>query len=117
MEIRFSLECIRKIFHIHPRKKIFWCVLVEKFPEGERYRLGVGLAHSNKAIEVGARRFVQLNGSALVSYHAYPAKKSKKDGMYTFRSCGGCVEVPETYISDVYYRSIYSEDMMDMPLL
>lgn len=120
MERKFSLTFFRRYFHIPEGQKICWCILVEKSEEGkENQRLGVMLCGSNKVIDIAARQFVQVGLPMPVSYSAYPAQRHVDGDDFTFTHYpeGQSVMLPSTYVDDLYFRCVYSEEMMNQPLI
>ena len=125
MDIGFSLSFFRKYFRIPGGVKLCWCILVEKSEKGEEKRLGVMLCGTNKVIDVTARCFVQTGlVSVPVMYEAHPASRK----MFTHSDTGFTEEVfvtasgmrtwvPPTYVQDIYFRCVYSEEMMNQPLI
>lgn len=125
MEIKFSLSFFRKYFRIPSGVKLCWCILVEKSETGEKKRLGVLLCGTNKVIDVAARCFVQIGlVSVPVTYSAYPARRKRltnSDTNFTeetfIADSGERIGVSPTYVQDIYFRCVYSEEMMNQPLI
>ena len=120
MDISFSLSFFRKCFRIPGGVKLRWCILVEKEDDGsEQQRLGVMLCGTNKVIDIAAREFVQTGLPMPVSYEAYPATRSAEGDECVFVASGTerRVNTPITYVSDIYFRCIYSEELMYQPLI
>lgn len=119
MEVKFSLSFFRKYFHIPNGMKLHWCVLVEKSANDEQRRLGVMLCATNKVIDVASRQFVQTDMLLMpVLYKAYPAILRKEEDEFVFTAIDGTVlRFPESYVSDLYFRSVFSEEMLFQPLI
>jgi hypothetical protein len=98
---------------------------VEKDELGERQLLGVMLCGTSKVIDVAARSFVQTGlMSAPVTYSAYPAHrgilKNPDTGLTEVSfvlPSGERILVPPTYVQDIYFRCVYSEEMLNQPLI
>ena len=119
METTFSLDFFRKHFHIPQGVRLCWCVIVKNDDEDEkaRGRLGVMICDTSKVIDVAAREFVQTGSGLPLSYNAYPATVYEGDEMVFETSNGYRVNVPDTYITDLYFRSVYSEELISQPLV
>lgn len=117
MEIKFSLSFFRKYFRIPSGVKLCWCILVEKSEKGEEKRLGVMLCGTNKVIDVAARQFVQTELPTPVSYVAYVSHRSNSGDEIIFKYEDGRLVLPVTYVADIYFRCVYSEEMMNLPLI
>ena len=117
MEKTLSLKFFRDFYRIPRTVGIGWCILVEHSPNGETVRLGVSLPADNKAIDVAARQFIQLGLPALVTYNAYPAVRKIEGDEVVFSGSGYEIKVPKTYVADIYYRSVYSKEMVQDTLL
>lgn len=117
MKIQLSLGFFRDFFRIPKNMEIDWCILVERSPQGEKVRLGVNLLAYNKAIDVAARQFVQVGTPTIVYYSAYPAKRRTVNDNVVFKGAGYEIKIPKTYVTDIYYRSVYSKEMLKDTLL
>lgn len=119
MEITFSLDFFRKHFHIPQGVRLCWCVIVKNDDEYEKAlgRLGVMICNTNKVIDVVAREFVQTGSGLPLSYNAYPATVYEGDEMVFETPNGYRVNVSDTYITDLYFRSVYSEELISQPLV
>ncbi|MBR1826001.1 MAG: hypothetical protein IJ770_05390 [Alphaproteobacteria bacterium] len=119
MDIQFSLSFFRKHFRIPSGVKLCWCILVERNEDGSEHpRLGVMVCGTSKVIDVAARQFAQIGLPTPVSYEAYVARRSVDGDEYVFTSPEDiCVRVPDSYVRDIYFRCVYSEEMMNQPLI
>ena len=119
MEIKFSLTFFRKYFRIPAEFKLHWCILVEIDESGtECRRLGVMLCGTDKVIDVAARNFVQTGLPTHISYRAELATRRTKEDEYAFiGSDGSRIIVPVTYVSDIYFRSVFSEELQYQMLI
>ena len=120
MKTDFSLRFFRKYFRIPLEVELCWCVLTEKDNETmeEQQRLGVMLCGTTKVIDVAARRFVQTGLPLPVSYEAFPAVCCHLDDEMVFNTRTGTqLRLPDSYVADIYFRSVYSEEMMNQPLI
>lgn len=108
-----TLKFFRKFYQIPKKQKLCWCLLeqmgVDAHPE---LRLGIMLPGTNKAIDVAARRFIQLCGCALVRYRAYPAKRRAVAGGYEYVCDSLKITKPKHYVQDLYFACVYSNELM-----
>ena len=117
MEQTLSLKFFRDFYRIPRTVGIGWCIIVERSATGENVRLGVSLPANNKVIDVAARQFIQIGLPTLVTYHAYPAVRKVEGDEVVFSGSGYEIKVPKTYVTDIYYRSVYSKEMVQDTLL
>jgi len=116
--IGFSLSFLRKYFCIPRVVKLRWCILVEQSEGQENLRLGVMLCGTNKVIDVAARKFVQTGLPTPVSYSAVSAiRRNEGDEVVFYGADERRLYLPNTYVEDIYFRCIYSEEMMNQPLI
>ena len=112
--MKVSLNFFRDFFRIPKRVRLAWCILVERGEGGyEQVRLGVRLRGTDKAIDVALREFVQLNLPTQISYTAVPAERKADGDEFVFTGAQYEVRVPVTYVSDIYYRSVYSDALVE----
>ena len=125
MDVKFSLSFFRKYFRIPRGVRLCWCILVEKSETGANKRLGVMLCGTNKVIDVAARCFVQIGLVGVsATYEVYPANRTKltnPDTDFTGEAfvadSGESIQVSPTYVQDIYFRCMYSEEMMNQMLI
>lgn len=120
MKIGFNLKFFREYFHIPKNVKISWCILEEISNDSSTRRLGVMLEGTNKVIDVARKQFVQIMLWAPVFYQAEPAEKSVgRDEIYFYSLCDPDVflSVPKSYVEDIYFRCVYSEQLIASPLI
>ena len=117
MKSKNSLAFFRKQFQVPQRVKLQWCILVESPSLPTKEYLGVLVVGTNKAIHVPQRRFVQVDGQDQPK--AYPAKKTANQKNLVFCSEDGSkkLSIPKHYISDIYFRSVYSQKLIDQFLI
>lgn len=112
-----DLGFFRELYQIPKNTEIDWCILVERSPKGENARLGIRLLAYDKVIDVAARQIVQLGLPTSTYYSAYPAKREVEGDEVVFTGSGYMFRVPETYASDIYYRTVYSDELMKDTLI
>lgn len=117
MDIKFSLSFFRKYFRIPKGIKLCWCILVERSEGHEQQRLGVMLCGTDKVIDVAARCFVQTGLPMYVSYEAVPAVRKAEGNSVVFTDGDRRIEVAESYVSDIYFRCVYSEELQYQMLI
>lgn len=116
--IGFSLSFLRKYFRIPMVVKLRWCILVEQSEGREQLRLGVMLCGTNKVIDVAARKFVETGLPTPVSYSTMSAiRRNEGDEVVFYGADERRLYLPCTYVEDIYFRCIYSEEMMNQPLI
>ena len=112
MEITFSLDFFRKFFRIPQSIRLCWCIVVKDNGDDDepaQGRLGVMICGKRKAIDVAEREIVETGTGLPLSFSAYPAVMYDGDKMEFETSNGLFIDVPRTYIKDLYSRSVYSE--------
>ena len=117
MKSKNSLAFFRKQFQVPQRVRLQWCILAEDPSSITDEYLGVLVVGTNKAIHVPQRRFVQVDGRGQPK--AYPAKKTANQKNIVFYSEDGRkkLSIPKHYISDIYFRSVYSQKLIDQFLI
>ena len=111
MNVKNTLQFFREFFCIPRNVKIGWCILLECQRGDCTPRLGVVLKGTDKAIDVAARRFVQIDGKSEVNYVALPAVRISQADSYVYRSDNMTMSKPKTYVSDIYFRCVYSPEL------
>ena len=112
MEITFSLDFFRKFFRIPQSVRLCWCIIVKDNSDDDepaQGRLGVMICGKSEAINVAEREIVETGNGLPLSFSAYPAVMFDGDKMEFKTSNGFSIDVPHTYIKDLYSRSVYSE--------
>ena len=117
MKIKNTLSFFREFYQIPQKVGLVWCILLE-FKHGEcANRLGVYLQGTDKAIDVAARRFVQIDGKSEVNYQALPAIRISQTNNYLYQSGNITMSKPKTYVQDIYFRCVYSPELQEAVLL
>ena len=118
MERKNSLAFFRKHFRVPKKVKLQWCILV-KNDNPLAKRLGILVTGTDKAIDVPLRRFIQIAPDDQDGFTAHPAQKKKTKSCLIFTSVDGknLLTIPEEYISDIYFRAIYSPKLMEQFLI
>ena len=116
MEIKFSLKFFREYFHIPRKVRLQWC-LIEYLIDGKSvFNLGVKLGNADKVIDVAKRQFVQQR-YAPVYCNVFAAQRKSGPTAYVFvNSLGKKLTLPKSYVKDVYFRSIYSQELLKADL-
>ena len=118
MEKKSTLKFFRKQFKIPKRQKLCWSVIVCKDGDKRYLRLGVRLVDTNKAIDVAARRFVDIEKPAPNQHFAFYATRKAKGNNYVYYGEEGSVlTLPKNFVDDIYFRCIYSKKLMQTKLL
>lgn len=111
-----TFNFIREVHRIPKSQKLAWCII--HYPNAERperqLRLGVLLVGTDKAIDLADGEFIQnrSNQKAMI------ATREKQGDWYQYECEEGYVlRLPDYFISDMYYKRIYSTDLMDCYLL
>ena len=111
-----TFKFIREIHRIPKSQKLAWCII--HYPDAERperrLRLGVILEGTDKAIDLADGVFIQncSNQKAMI------ATREKQGDWYHYECQEGyTLHLPYYFISDMYYKRIYSTDLMDSYLL
>ena len=112
-----NLKFFRAYFRIPRKYKLEWCILLESDEKGTVTRLGVHLVGTDKAIDVAARYFVEIDGVSEVKYQMLPVVRKSKGDSYVYISSEMRIERPKTFIQDIYFRCIYSPELMECELL
>jgi hypothetical protein len=118
MERKNSLAFFRKHFRVPKKVKLQWCILV-KNDNPLTKRLGILVTGTNKAIDVPQRRFIQVNIGDEDGFSAYPARKTRTRHNINYFSLDGkaTLTTPESYIKDIYFRAIYSRELIEQFLI
>ena len=116
MKIKTTLKFFRNYFWIPENIPLRWCVIREIDHEVLLKRVGVELVGTNKAVDIFCRTFIEKDDQSL--YQFIPAKRISKGGNYVFVCEDGFeVEVSKTLVRDIYFRCIYSDEMIKQVLL
>ena len=118
MKVKNTLRFFREFYHIPQRIKLKWCILQETHRSTTVLRLGVVLIGTDKAIDVAARNFVQIDNSSEVNYKVLPARRVNCKNWFMYISNGETrLCTPKTYVHDIYFRSVYSPELQNSILL
>lgn len=102
-------------FHIPRTFKTQWCI-VEEIIEGKQYlRLGLWITDTLLYLDIAQRRFYTQGRCGQVRRMIHPAKRFCHERMWRFISTDMYkmhLEVPKSYIADIYYPAIYSQALL-----
>lgn len=116
MEIKTTLKFFREYFRIPKKVSLRWCVIEEMYDMSLLKRIGVELVGTDKAVDVLRRCFIERDSQG--GYRFVPAKRIAKKEEYLFQCENGTsVEMPKRLVRDIYFRSVYSEEMIKQVLL
>lgn len=121
MEIKFTLTFLREYYRIPKRMKLQWCIVEEvsrsRSGEPEReLRPGVLLSGTNLYIDIAQRRFFSTLKIGNVSRTAHAAKRTGDGNHFVFSADGLTVRVDKNYVQDLYYTSVYREELLKTTL-
>lgn len=116
MKIKTTLKFFREYFRIPEKVHLRWCMIRENYNGMLLKRLGVELVGTGKAIDVLRRCFIEKDADGI--YQFVSATRVSKGKNYVFVCEDRLeVEVPKTLVRDIYFRSVYSPEMMKQVLL
>lgn len=112
---RSTYKFIREVHGIPKSQKLSWCLII--YSEAERperlVRLGVALLGTNKAIDLSDGVFINDN-----SWHKVELATRRTIGdYYIYESENHVQRLPNYFVSDMYYKRVYSKEMMESYLL
>lgn len=116
MKIKTTLKFFREYFRIPKKMPLRWCVIEELYESLILRRLGVELVGTGKAIDVLRRCFIEKDADGI--YQFVSATRVSKGKNYVFVCEDRLeVEVPKTLVRDIYFRCVYSDEMIKQVLL
>lgn len=113
-----TFKFFRNYFHIPARIPLQWCLIRESSKLGDNLRLGILLKGTDRYIDVAMRRFFQTIDCPLIKRECSPAQRHAQKNDYTYISeAGWTLTKSKHYIRDIYFCSIFSEELIKTRLL
>ena len=111
-----TLQFIRDFHRIPKKQKLAWCII--HYPDAERpercLRLGVLLVGTSKAIDIADGIFIQN----CQNQNAMKATRKKVGDWYVYECEEGyAIQLPDSFIEDMYFKRIYSTNLINYFLL
>ena len=115
--VKNNLTFFRNYFKIPRKYKLSWCVIVV-YSDERKLRLGVNLVGSGKIIDVAKGEFARLDSDySCDTYTAFNAVRKSRGDFFEYHATNGSVlTLPKTFVNDVFYKKVYSEELMNDPL-
>ena len=117
LERKSTLQFIRDFHRIPLRQKISWCIIAYDRADCTKDRIGVFLEGTNKAIDLSTGNFEQVGREENATRRVFIVKRESEGDWHLYRHPERVVRLPKYYISDMYYRRVYSRDMIESYLL
>ena len=113
-----TLKFFRHYFEIPARFPLQWGVVRETSPQGDELRLAVLLKGTDRYIDVAMRRFFQTIDTPIIKRQTAPAQRTSLPDAYQYLAeTGWRVVKPKSFIRDIYFTALFSEDLIATRLL
>lgn len=111
MEIKSTLKFFRDFHRIPKSQKLEWCICRYDIQSNSDYKqcLGVLLTGTGKFIDIANGQFREIYGPMRVE----TVKRESDGGWYFYIGETMMMRTPKYYIHDMYYKRVYTKDMID----
>lgn len=112
-----SFSFFRSYYHIPAGRKLWWALIRETVGGQTEIRLGMCLTgHPDLYLDVARRRFfsvIPAETGATVIREVFPAIRTVRKEVFRYTADNGLIrEFPKNYVRDLYFTSVYSEELL-----
>ena len=113
--LKSTFKFIREVHGIPKSQKLSWCLIIYSASEREErlVRLGVALLGTDKAIDLTDGVFINDNSRHKVEL----ATRRTMGDYYIYESDNHVERLPYSFVSDMYYKRVYSKEMIKSYLM